>query len=61
MKQFEYEITIHPADEFTHLIYFCTNEGECNVDQLPLNQTEVMEKILNERGAQSWELVQVFF
>jgi len=61
MKQFEYEITKHPADEFTHLIYFCTNEGECNVDQLPLNQTEVMEKILNERGAQSWELVQVFF
>jgi hypothetical protein len=61
MGQFEYEITKHPADEFTHLVYFCTNEGECNVDQLPLNQTEVLEKILNERGAQSWELVQIFF
>lgn len=61
MTQFEYEITKHPADEFTHLVYFCTNEGECNVEQLPLDQTEVLEKILNERGAQSWELVQVFF
>jgi hypothetical protein len=61
MGQFEYEITKHPADEFTHLVYFCTNEGECNVDQLPLNQTEVLEKILNERGARSWELVQIFF
>jgi hypothetical protein len=61
MGQFEYEITKHPADEFTHLVYFCTNEGECNFDQLPLNQTEVLEKILNERGAQGWELVQIFF
>jgi hypothetical protein len=61
MKQFEYEITKHPADEFTRLVYFCTNEGECDVDQLPLNQTEVLEKILNEMGVQGWELVQVFF
>jgi hypothetical protein len=61
MTQFEYEITKHPADEFTHLVYFCTNEGECNVEQLPLDQTQVLEKILNERGAQGWELVQVFF
>jgi hypothetical protein len=61
MTQFEYEITKHTADEFTHLVYFCTNEGECNVEQLPLDQTEVLEKILNERGAQRWELVQVFF
>ena len=61
MKKFEYEITKYPADEFTQLVYFCTNEGECDVDQLPLNQTEVLEKILNERGVMSWELVQVFF
>ena len=61
MKQFEYEITKHPADEFTHLVYFCTNEGECNVDQVSLNQTEVLKEILNEMGVQGWELVQVFF
>ncbi len=61
MKKFEYEITKYPADEFTQLVYFCTNEGDCDVDQLPLNQTEVLENILNERGLMSWELVQVFF
>ena len=61
MKKFEYEITKYPADEFTQLVYFCTNEGECDFDQLPSNQTEVLEKILNERGVLSWELVQVFF
>jgi len=61
MKKFEYEITKYPADEFTQLVYFCTNEGECDFDQLPSNQTEVLENILNERGILSWELVQVFF
>ena len=61
MKKFEYEITKYPADEFTQLVYFCTNEGECDFDKLPSNQTEVLEKILNERGLLSWELVQIFF
>ena len=61
MKKFEYEITKYPADEFTQLVYFCTNEGECDFDELPSNQTEVLEKILNERGILSWELVQIFF
>ena len=61
MTKFEYEITKHPADEFTHLVYFCTNEGECTVEHVPLDQTAELEKILNERGAQGWELVQVFF
>lgn len=61
MGKFEYEITKHPADEFNQLVYFCTGKGECDFDQLPLNQTEVLEKILNERGVQGWELVQVFF
>jgi hypothetical protein len=61
MQRFKYEITKHPADEFIHLVYFCTDEGECDFDQLPSNQTEVLKKILNERGTQGWELVQVFF
>ena len=61
MQRFQYEITKHPADEFIHLVYFCTDEGECDFDQLPSNQTEVLKKILNERGTQGWELVQVFF
>ena len=61
MQRFQYEITKHPADQFIHLVYFCTDEGECDFDQLPSNQTEVLKKILNERGTQGWELVQVFF
>jgi hypothetical protein len=61
MKQFEYEITKHPADDFTNLVYFCTSEGECRFDQIPANQTEALVSIFDERGALGWELVQVFF
>lgn len=61
MNQFEYQVTKHPAGEFQKLIYFCTEEGECNYDSLPSNQMAVLEGMLNERGSQGWELVQLFF
>ncbi len=61
MKQFEYEITKHPADNFSHLVYFCNVEGECNIDQVPSDQTNMLVDILNERGAEGWELVQTLF
>jgi hypothetical protein len=61
MKQFEYEVSKHPADEFTHLVYFCTEEGACKIDQIPSDQTKILEDILNEKGANGWELVQTFF
>ena len=61
MKKFEYDITKHPASEFTHLVYFCTAQGECKFDQIPEGQTKVLGEILNERGAQGWELVHLAF
>jgi hypothetical protein len=61
MTRFEYEITKHPADQFTQLVYFCTDKGECNIDQLPSDQIKIMGELLNERGSQGWELVHVFF
>ena len=61
MKKFEYEITKHPADEFEHVVYFCTAEGECNYEQLPSDQIKAFENLLNDRGLNGWELVQVFF
>lgn len=61
MNKFEYEITKHPSKEFTKLVYFCTDEGECNIDELPTDQLSTMEEILNNRGAQGWELIQLSF
>ena len=61
MKRFEYEITRHPADRFSQVVYFCTETGECALDEVPHDQTKVLAEILNERGKQGWELVQTSF
>jgi hypothetical protein len=61
MDRFEYEITKHPAEEFTQLIYFCTDEGDCTLNDLPQDQVAMLLEILNKRGDQGWELVEMFF
>ncbi len=61
MKQFEYKITKHPAETFNELVYFCTETGECALDQIPHDQTVVLQDILNKEGENGWELVQVSF
>ena len=61
MQQFEYDITKHQQEKFTQLVYFCSQEGECNFEQLPADQMEILAETLNERGSQGWELIQLFF
>jgi hypothetical protein len=61
MKQFEYQITKHPAEAFKELVYFCSESAECNLEQVPTDQTKILQDILNEGGRQGWELIQVSF
>ena len=61
MKQFQYDITTYPAEKFTQMVYFCSDQGECRLDQLPSSQMDAFKKILNERGREGWSLVQLFF
>ena len=61
MKRFEYKITKHPAEAFTDLVYYCTEAGECTLDQIPHGQTEILQNLLNGEGTEGWELVQVSF
>ena len=61
MKYFEYEITQHPAGAFKQLVYFCSEAGECSLDEVPGDQINVLSDILNERGRDRWELVQISF
>lgn len=60
-KQFVYEVERYPSEQFVQLAYFCTDQGECKLDQLPVEQTENLEDVLNRRGSEGWELVQCFF
>jgi hypothetical protein len=61
MKKFEYEITKHAAEDFNQLVYFCSETGECTLDQVPDYQTNALKRILNGRGDEGWELVQISF
>lgn len=61
IKKFEYEITKHTAEEIAQVTVFCTDTGECSLDQVPDNQIQHLSGILNDKGADGWELVQVSF
>lgn len=58
---FEYEITQHPAEGFNQVVYFCSEAGECSLNEVQGDQTKILEDIMNERGKQGWELVQISF
>ena len=61
MKGFQYKITRHPAETFSELVYYCTEGAECSLEQIPHEQTETLQNILNTEGKAGWELVQVSF
>jgi hypothetical protein len=61
MARFEYTITTHPANTFRQLIYFCSETGECDLDEVPTDQLSTLADILNERGQEGWELLQIAF
>jgi len=60
MKRFEYHISKHPADDFSRVVYFCTDQGDCSLDQIPLDQVTALNDVLNAKGREGWELVQLF-
>ena len=61
MKTYEYEITRHEADQFRQVAFFCSETGECTLNDVPEDQIKRMADLLNERGKIGWELVQVSF
>jgi len=61
MRRFEYSITKHPAELFSELVFYCSEGGECTLDQIPPSQTELLEGILNSEGEMGWEPVQIAF
>jgi hypothetical protein len=61
MKRFDYDISVHPADSFNKLAYFCSATGECALNEVPSDHLTALLDILNERGERGWELVQLAF
>ncbi|MFH0959103.1 MAG: hypothetical protein V1897_10415 [Pseudomonadota bacterium] len=61
MDRFVYDISRHTAESFGKVAYFCSEKGVCNVEEIPASEPMALLGILNERGAQGWELVQLLF
>lgn len=61
MRRFQYEITRHTSEKVDELVYFCSEKGDCSLKQISADQTEMLGLMLNERGSQGWELVQLVF
>jgi len=61
MTQFEYRITLHPAESFKDVVYFCSSEGRCELKAVPADQIGRLEEVLNEQGQRGWELAQATF
>jgi len=61
MERFEYEITQHSSDTFDKIIYFCSESGQCGIDEVSKDQTRILADILNNRGKKGWSLIQISF
>lgn len=61
MERFEYKITKHSADTFDKIIYFCSEFGQCGIDEISKDQTRILTDILNTQGDEGWALVQISF
>lgn len=61
MARFEYDVVKYPADAFSRIVFFCSAQGACSVEQVPDEDGAKLKQLLNERGQQGWELVQLSF
>ena len=63
MEYFEYQITSHGAEEFTRMIYFCSADGDCGLEEVPADEPEALTEVEGvrdvridlERGEASFE------
>lgn len=61
MERFEYKITKHSSDTFEKIIYFCSDSGQCGINEVSKDQTRILTDILNTLGSKGWSLVQIIF
>jgi hypothetical protein len=56
-----YQITLHSVEEFKDVVYFCSEDGNCRVEQVSADQLVRLEELLNQQGRKGWDLVQMSF
>jgi hypothetical protein len=61
MKEFVYEISFHPLQVESKMRIFCSAEGDCSVEDVPDSDSMAVIRVLNERGRDGWELIEILF
>lgn len=71
MTKWRYHITVHEAGDVLPLLeepvqeipptIFCDDEGSCYFDPGSSPLVQALERLLDSRGEEGWELVQVAF
>ncbi len=75
MARWEYDITTHssedvlrvreelghPRDPVGPTVVYCDTDAQCFFDEAPNPYVEAIVHILNEKGGEGWELVQMAF
>ncbi|MBW1998908.1 MAG: hypothetical protein JRJ29_13215 [Deltaproteobacteria bacterium] len=59
MRRVEYDITLYPASELRNVVYFCTSRGECERDISLASHLERLKGLMNQKGAEGWDLIQL--
>ncbi len=59
--RWEYDLEKISARSFERVAFFCSEKGDCALEDLPMDQMGVLRDFLNHKGAEGWELVQLFF
>lgn len=75
MSHWQYDISRHSLEEIVQLmerhgylaqgdesrVLFCDTEGKCFFDESPDPYQQAITDLLNRRGSDGWELVQILF
>jgi len=61
VKKFEYDVITYSGEMFRQLVFFCSENGECGISEIPSRDTTMLQDALNKRGEQGWELIQLSF
>jgi hypothetical protein len=61
VEKYEYEVTTYPAEMFHQLVFYCSEHGACGINEVPSKDTQALQNVLNRRGDDGWELIQLSF
>ena len=61
MKKYEHDVTFHPAEDLGRSGFVCSEDGVCGAGGIDDSRTAPLKALLDERGGDGWELVQLTF